>query len=130
VARIDKESDRVSEERRVYIACNQCPKNFHLGEQVEAFITTAVLDKALLIPQTAIQETSTIRGTVWTVEDGILRRRNVRLGHRTLDARVEILADLPEGTHVVSVLTNGLQEGRTAKIQNSNLQDKTGGAAS
>ena len=130
VARIDKESDRVSEERRVYIACNQCPKNFHLGEQVEAFITTAMLDKALLVPQTAVQETSAARGTVWTVENGILHRRDVRLGHKTLDARVEIIAGLPAGAHVVSVLDKGLQEGRTVKIQNSNRQDKNGGAAS
>lgn len=33
VARIDIESDRVSEERRVHVACDRCPPRFHLGEQ-------------------------------------------------------------------------------------------------
>ena len=130
VVRIDKESDRVSEERRVYIACNQCPKNFHLGEQIEVLITTATLDKALLIPETAIQQTSTGTGTVWTVEDGILQRRNVRLGYRTLDARVEVLADLPAGTYVISEPHSGLQEGKSATTQVGPTAEKNSGETS
>ena len=43
VVRIGIESDRVSEERRVYVKCEQCPASVHLGEQVEVFITTGVL---------------------------------------------------------------------------------------
>ncbi len=55
VARIDIESDRVSEERRVYIACDRCPESFHLGEQAEIYVTTAVVD-ALLVPETAVED--------------------------------------------------------------------------
>ena len=116
VTRIDIESDRVSEERRVYIACDQCPENFHLGEQAEVFITTTVLDEALLVPETAVENFDGARGTVWTVEDGELRRREIGIGQRTLDSRLEVVVDLPDGARVVTVLRPGLREGRAAKI--------------
>lgn len=117
VTRIGIESDRVSEERRVYIACDRCPDSFHLGEQAEIFITTGNLDKALLVPETAIEHFDGTKGTVWTVEDGELRRREVALGHRTLDSRLEVTDGLPEGARVVTALRPGLREGRAAKVQ-------------
>ncbi len=116
VTRIDIESDRVSEERRVYIACDQCPERFHLGEQAEVFITTAILGTALLLPETAVTGFDGTHGTVWTVEDGELHRRKVTFGHRTLDSRLEIVEGLPDGARVVSVLRPGLREARPAKV--------------
>jgi HlyD family secretion protein len=116
VTRIDIESDRVSEERRVYIACDQCPESFHLGEQAEVFITTTVLNEALLVPETAVEGYDGTDGMVWTVEDGELRRREMTFGHRTLDSRLEIVAGLPDGARVVSVLRPGLREGRAATM--------------
>ncbi|MHA1113945.1 MAG: efflux RND transporter periplasmic adaptor subunit, partial [Alphaproteobacteria bacterium] len=116
VTRIDIESDRVSEERRVYIACDKCPENFHLGEQTEVLITTAVLDKALLVPETAVEGFNGTHGTVWTVEDGVLRLRKVAFGHRTLDSLLEIVDGLAPGAHVVTAPRPNLREGRAAKI--------------
>lgn len=115
VTRIAIESDRVSEERRVYITCDRCPESFHLGEQAEVFITTAVLDTALLVPETAVEGFNGTEGTVWTVEDGALRRREVTFGHRTLESRLEIVDGLPDGARVVTALRPGLREGRAAK---------------
>ena len=116
VTRIGIESDRVSEERRVYIACDRCPESFHLGEQAEIFITTGILDNALLVPETAIENFDGTKGTIWTVEDGALRQREVMFGHRTLDSRLEITDGLPEGARVVTTLRPGLREGRAAKV--------------
>lgn len=126
VTRIDIESDRLSEERRVYIACDRCPKSFHLGEQAEIFITTNVLDNALLVPETAIEHFDGTKGSVWTVEDGELRRRNITLGHRTLDSRLEITDGLPEGARVVSAIRPGLREGRAAKVLEETALEETG----
>lgn len=119
VTRIGIESDRVSEERRVYIACDRCPESFHLGEQAEVLITTGVLDKTLLVPETAIENFSGTNGTVWTVEDGKLYRRAVALGQRTLDSRLEITDGLPQDARVITALPPGLREGRAAKVQES-----------
>ena len=116
VTRIGIESDRVSEERKVYIACDGCPESFHLGEQAEVFITTAVLDNALLVPEMAVAGFDEIHGTVWVDEDGRLRQREVTFGQRTLDSRLEIVGGLPEGARVVSTLPSGMREGRKAKV--------------
>lgn len=116
VARVAIESDRVSEERRVYVACERCPESFHLGEQAEVFVTTAVLENALLVPETVVEGFDGTRGTVWTLEDGTLRRRAVAFGQRTLDSRLEIVGGLPDAAQVLRALRPGLREGRTATV--------------
>ena len=114
VARIGIESDRVSEERRVYVTCGQCPEPFFLGEQAEITVTSGVLPEALLVPETAVEGFDGTQGRVWTFEDGRLRRRPVRFGHRTLDAQLEITEGLPPGVQVILALQSGFREGRAA----------------
>ncbi|MNL89788.1 hypothetical protein D3C87_2203370 [compost metagenome] len=48
--------------------------------------------------------------------DGRLAQVPVTFGHRTEDARVEIVAGLPEGARVVTATAKGLVEGRAARI--------------
>jgi HlyD family secretion protein len=114
VARIDIESDRVNEERRVYVVCNQCPGSFHLGEQAEVLITTTELEQALLIPETAVVEFDGADGKIWVVLDKKLQLLNVQFGAKTLDGRLVIITDLPDGALVVTGLQKGLSEGRRA----------------
>ncbi len=116
VERIEPESDRVNEERRVEIAFNSLPENFNLGEQAEVYITTMRLPQALLVPEAAIIGLSKDHGAVWTVENGHLQRREVTLGHRLLDGRYEITGGAPAEAVVVKQLRNGLRAGRAAKI--------------
>ncbi|MGC2781571.1 MAG: efflux RND transporter periplasmic adaptor subunit [Bradyrhizobium sp.] len=116
VARIEPESDRVNEERRVEIAFDRIPDGFTLGEQAEVYIRTQRLPQALLVPETAIEGIGQGRGTVWTVEDGCLQKREVTLGHRLLDGRYEIAGGLPDDAVAVNQLSSGLRIGRTAKI--------------
>lgn len=116
VARIEPESDRVNEERRVAVAFGQIPAEFNLGEQAEVYITTVQLAQPLLVPETAIIGLGKSKGTVWTVEDRRLQQRTVTLGHRLLDGRYEITGGVPENALVVSQLRNGLRVGRAAKV--------------
>ncbi len=116
VARIDIESDRVNEERRVYVVCDQCPGSFFLGEQAEVLITTTVLDEATLIPETAVAELYGSGGKIWVVNDKQLQLLAVEFGSRTLDGRVVITAGLPDGAMAVTELHSGLHEGRRAKV--------------
>ena len=120
VVRIGIESDRVSEERRVYVKCEQCPDRFHLGEQAEVLIEVATLDQALLVPEAAVRGFDGARGRVWTVEDGVLHQREVVFGHRTTEALLEIVDGLPPGARVVSRIGGGLREGRRAWIADEN----------
>ena len=116
VARIEPESDRVNEERRVEVAFDHIPANANLGEQAEVYIMTAQLPQALLVPEAAIVGLGKNRGTVWTVENGHLQQREVTLGHRLLDGRYEITGGVPDKAMVVAQLGSGLRIGRAVKI--------------
>lgn len=116
VARIDIESDRVNEERRVSIACDDCPETFHLGEQAEVLITTGVLKDAILVPETAIETLNGTTGTVWVVNGGNLHRRKVTFGERTLDSRLAVTDGLAPDARVVTARRPGLREGRLARV--------------
>jgi HlyD family secretion protein len=116
VVRIGLESDRVTEERRVFIKGDNPPARIYLGEQAEFWITVANLDQALLVPEAAVQGYDGREGRVWTVESGRLQHRLVKFRHRTEDARIEITEGLPAGALVVSRVENGFREGRAATV--------------
>jgi HlyD family secretion protein len=116
VVRIDIESDRVNEERRVYLRCGGCPLTFHVGEQAEAVITVGALPRARLVKLSALSGIKGSEATAWTVEDGRLQQRSVELGQRTLDGRVEIASGLPEGVELVDGPPTGFRLGRKVTI--------------
>lgn len=122
VERIGLESDRVTEERRVYIKGENPPPRVFLGEQVEFWITVAIIDTALLVPATAVHGYDGRQGTVWTVENGRLQRRPVGFRHRTEDARLEIVDGLPEGAHVVTSQDRGFKIGRAVRVSETRPQ--------
>jgi HlyD family secretion protein len=116
VVRIALESDRASEERRVFIKGDNPPARVYLGEQAEFWIAVAELDKALLVPEAAVQGYNGREGRVWTIEAGRLQRRLVKFRHRTEDARLEIAESLPAGVRVVSRIEGSFREGRSARV--------------
>ncbi len=116
VIRIGIESDRVSEERRVWVSCHDCPADFYLGEQAEVLITIGTVQRGLLVPEAAVQGYDGAKGRVWTVENGRLARRTVSFGYRTEDAKLEIKDKLPDGVSVVGEPGQGLVEGRSARL--------------
>lgn len=116
VSRIGIESDRGNEERRVWVKCEQCPPRIHLGEQTEVRITVARLDQALLVPEVAVSDFDGRNGAVWIVKDERLARIGLTFGHRTEDARLEVVGGLPAEAQIVAAIVPGLKEGRLARI--------------
>jgi len=116
VARIGIESDRVNEERRVWITCTDCPGQVFLGEQAEVRITIATLADALLVPEIAVQGFDGHQGNVWVVQNGRLAQVQLIFGHRTEDARVEVVSGLPGDAQIVAGRVKALAEGRLARI--------------
>ena len=123
VVRIDIESDRVTEERQVYLSCGGCLEKFNLGEQAEVYVTTAILGKALFVPENAVDnfDERQMKGTVWIVADGKLKRADVTFGHRTLDARLSIRDGLPKDVKVLRKLPKLLKAGRRASVQEEEI---------
>lgn len=116
IVRIGIESDRVNEERRVWITCDQCPVQVFLGEQAEVRITVAELDEALLVPEIAISGFDGHTGRIWVEQDGRAHQVSVEFGYRTEDARVELVSGLPDGARVISTPVKGLAEGRMVRV--------------
>jgi len=117
IARIGLESDRVNEERRIWISCEDCPQQLYLGEQADARILTAVRESALMVPEVAVSGFDGRRGRVWLVREGRLHETELTFGARDDRGRVEITGGLPEGALVVSALAPGLRAGRRAHAE-------------
>jgi HlyD family secretion protein len=115
VVRIGIESDRANEERRVWIKCDQCPPQIFLGEQAEVLITQTILPEALLVPEIAVSGFNGHQGQVWAVQDGKLAQVTLIFGHRTEDARLEVVSGLPDGVKIVSAPIKGQPQGRFAR---------------
>jgi HlyD family secretion protein len=116
VARIGIESDRVNEERRVYVTCETCPSSFFLGEQAEVLTTTAKIEQALMVPEILIEKFDGTTGIVWTVENGRLQRRTATFGNRSLDGRAEVLAGIAQDAAIPAAIEPGFREGRLATL--------------
>ncbi|MEZ5855701.1 MAG: efflux RND transporter periplasmic adaptor subunit [Hyphomicrobiaceae bacterium] len=122
VVRIGLESDRVTEERRVYIRGENPPARVFLGEQVEFWIHVADLENALLVPESAVQGYNGREGKVWTLENGRLHHRTVKFRHRTEDARLEIVGGLPDGARAITQVDKAFREGRAAKASGASAK--------
>ncbi len=117
VARIGIESDRVNEERRAFITCSDCPDQVFLGEQAEVRITVATTKNALLVPEIAIRGFNGHSGSVWLVQDGRLAQADLIFGHRTEDARVEVVSGLLDGAQIVAAPDKRLALGRIVRVE-------------
>lgn len=116
VARIGLESDRVNEERRVWIACADCPTEMYLGEQADVRVLTGRRPAAVMVPETAIAGFDGRGGRVWIVRDGRLARVELAFGARDDRGRVEVTGGLPDGATVVADPPGSLREGGKARI--------------
>lgn len=117
LARIGLESDRVNEERRVWLTCADCPSEMFLGEQAEVRILTATRETALMVPEVAISGFDGFRGRVWVVQDGRLQQADLTFGARDDRGRIEVADGLPEGAAVVALPPKGAQAGRRALVE-------------
>jgi multidrug efflux pump subunit AcrA (membrane-fusion protein) len=110
VARIRRESDRVTEQLTVDIAFGERPKRLILGEQAEATIRPAARTTTAL-PLSSVVQSPNGAGA-WTVVDGRLRFRRARLGAVDPDGWIEVVEGFSVGDHVV------VAPGRLADLKN------------
>jgi HlyD family secretion protein len=99
VARIGRESDRVTEELEVDVAFAAAPQDFRLGEQAEVLVVTGSRRNAPSLPAAAIVSRGKARGA-WTIRDGRLAFREIAVGIEDRDGFVEVLSGIDEGTAV------------------------------
>jgi HlyD family secretion protein len=100
VARIRRESDRVTEQLAVDIAFAEPPARLTLGEQAEATVRPAGRQGVLAVPLGALMRSADGPG-VWTVARGRLAFRAVKLGLVDAAGWAEVLDGLGPGDEVV-----------------------------
>jgi HlyD family secretion protein len=110
VARIERQSDPVTEERIVDVSFEPRPEDLFLGELAEVTIAEPSLVDALTVPGAAVAQVAGETG-VWRVVEGQARFTTVQVGRRGRTGEREVLSGLAEGDRVVvhssALLKNG-----------------------
>ena len=101
VARLGRQSDRVTEELEVDVAFTPPLKNFRLGEQSDVYIVTGTKKAVPALPTAAIVTKDKKRG-VWVVANGRLAFKPVTVGIEDRRNLAEIVAGL-DGSERVAI---------------------------
>lgn len=119
VARLGRESDRVTEELEVDVAFTPPLKSFRLGERSDVYIVTETRKGVPSLPAAALVTKENRRG-VWVVENGRLRFKAVTVGIGDRQGFTEIVAGLDGSEPVVMAPpqeTGRFRDGMKVKAQ-------------
>ena len=118
VARIELQSDSVTEERLVQISFDALPTGLSMGELAEVTVMLPATARAPVLPNAAIRRVGDKAG-VWRLEGGKLHFVPVRLGQNSLDGQEQVLEGLKAGDDVVVYSEKELSAGTRIKVVGS-----------
>ncbi|MFZ5774615.1 MAG: efflux RND transporter periplasmic adaptor subunit [Thermodesulfobacteriota bacterium] len=118
VARLGRESDRVTEELEVDVAFSTPRADFRLGEQAEVLIMAGERRGVVALPAAAVVRQGERHG-VWRLDGGRLRFREIVSGLEDHNGMVEVASGIDAGESVAlashDVLV-GLAEGKRVRV--------------
>jgi RND family efflux transporter MFP subunit len=85
------------------------------GMFAQGALTLSRIDNALAVPASAVRE-EIGQTFVYAIDDGIVKRKNVRVGPPDAAGRVQVLEGLAAGDRIVRVNLGALREGVTARL--------------
>jgi HlyD family secretion protein len=115
VARIELQSDAVTEERIVDVVFDPVPAQLYLGELAEVTLLLPGASKVLTVPRAALAQRNGRTG-VWRLERGRARFQPVQSGLQTAE-RVQILSGLAEGDPLIVYSAKQLADGMRVREQ-------------
>ncbi len=118
VARIDLNSDSVTEERLVEITFDTRPPGLSVGELVEVTIQLPVVRDVLALPTAAIRRIGQQTG-VWRIDNGKTLFAPVKTGIQTLEGRTQVLEGLKQGDAVIHHAPQELRSGERVRVTDS-----------
>ncbi|HAU29919.1 MAG TPA: efflux transporter periplasmic adaptor subunit [Rhodospirillaceae bacterium] len=121
VARIELQSDPVTEERVVNVSFDTPPAHLYLGELAEVTIQLPGETGVLVVPSAAIARAGSQIG-VWQLVDGQARFTPVTLGNQNQAAVTQILAGLSEGDRVIVYSSEQLKPG--ARVRERDVEQR------
>lgn len=113
VARIERVSDSVTEERIVNVAFDMPEAS--LGEYAEVTLLLPAMKQVRSIPSAAVKTVDGQTG-VWVMQGGAVRFKPVRVGFASLDGHSQLLGGLDDGETVVVHSQQALHEGLSVKV--------------
>jgi len=116
VARIELESDAVTEERIVAVAFAEPMKEISVGELAEVTIRLPKLPETLTVPTAAVKQVDDRLG-VWQRNGGAASFRPIKVGIQTLDGRTQVFDGLAAGDEVIVHSTAQLAEGTPVRVR-------------
>ena len=116
VARIEMQSDPVTEERVVAVSFDPPPARLYLGELAEVTIRLPGQAGVLIVPSAALAREGSQTG-VWQVADGRARFKPVRIGSQGQAGVTQILSGLNEGDSVIAYSSAELRNGVRVREQ-------------
>lgn len=116
VARIELQSDTVTEERVVDVAFDAPPARLYLGELAEVTIQLPGARDALAVPSAAVTRLNGRTG-VWQAVDGRARFKPVRVGTQSQDGLIQVLSGLVSGEEVIAYSAKQLDDGVRVREQ-------------
>jgi HlyD family secretion protein len=116
VARIELQSDTVTEERVVDVAFDTAPAHLYLGELAEVTIRLPGARDALAVPSAAVTQMKGQTG-VWQAVDGRARFKPVRVGTQNQDGLIQVLSGLASGEKVIAYSARQLDDGVRVREQ-------------
>ena len=85
------------------------------GMFAQGALTLSRVDNALAVPASAVRE-EIGQTFVYAIEDGLIKRKNVKVGAPDAAGRVQVLDGLAAGDRIVRVNLGSLREGLTARL--------------
>lgn len=115
VARVEIQSDSVTEERIVDVTFTDAHRDLGVGELAEVTIRHSEIEQAVVVPSAAVKRVRHQQG-VWQVNGGKTVFKPVKIGAQTLDGESQVLEGLRPGEHVIVHSSAQLQEGIKVKV--------------
>jgi membrane fusion protein, multidrug efflux system len=115
IERINPSATAGSRSISVYAAIDNREGLLRGGMFAQGSLTLSRIDGALSIPSSAVRE-EIGQTFVYAIDNGLVKRRNVKVGPSDAGGRVQVLEGLAAGDRIVRVNLGSLKEGLTARL--------------
>lgn len=115
VARIESNSDSITEERLAGITLDRLPSGVGIGELVEATVDLPPLKGVLSMPSAALRRVGQRTGA-WRIEGGKTVFAPLRIGVQTLDGRTQVIEGLAADDTVIEHALEELRAGQRVRV--------------
>ena len=115
IERINPAATAGSRSISVYAAIDNREGLLRGGMFAQGALTLSSVDGALAVPASAVRE-EIGQTFVYVIEDGLLRKRNVKVGPPDAAGRVQAFEGLAAGDRIVRANLGSLREGATARL--------------